>query len=283
MEKNLENLLKGISQPKFDFDTFERKMYEDSLNNKNNMSYWLPKVINCGIKSPETIIIPLNFEQFKWFCGDNYSEEDIKSMAKYIKSELDINDFNANRNLFIKTGNFSNKFDFSTCKVTNLNNIGQQFLDIYYTAMMVGAGNNTELVIREFIENKEIKDTIYNGMPLNTEFRVFYNFDTKEVLGTFNYWDTKVVAESLAKKMKYDKEAMLDYNVFMTASKKIEKEFEQLYNKSTNLVKDCMKKIDLQGAWSIDLMYVNGEFYLIDMALANQSYYYDRVAHLLNI
>lgn len=282
MGKSLANLLKGVSQPKLDFDAFERKMYEESLQNKNNMSYWLPKVVNCGLKSPETIIIPLNFLQFKWFGGDDYSEEDITAMGEYIKTELESTNFNLNRDLFIKTGNFSNKFDFSTCKVTDLSNIGQQFLAIYYTAMMVGAGNNTELVVREYIKNKSDKKTIYNGMPLNTEFRVFYNFDTKKVLGTFNYWDTIVVADSLMKEINYNKEALVDYKVFMEASKEIEKEFEELQDKATSLVKDCMKNVEIQGAWSIDLMYVNGEFYLIDMALAHQSYYYDRVAHLLN-
>lgn len=264
-----------------DFKAIQKKMFKKSKSNPNNMSYWLPKVIDCGIKSPETIIYPLNLNQFEWFGSDSYSEEDIKSMGECLKEYLVNNNFNINRDLFIKTGNFSNKFDFKTCKVTNLDNIGQQFLDIYYAAMLVGAGHNTELVFREYIKNDVEKSTIYNGMPLNTEFRIFYNFDTCEVLGVFNYWDTDVVCESLKKKFKYDKEAVKDYDSFMDASVKIVAEFEELKDKAKNLVKDCMPNVELQGAWSIDLMYVNNEFYLIDMALAEQSYFFDRVMHLL--
>lgn len=284
MNKNvkMEEMMKMVMPTKLDLDAMIRDRYEESKSNKNNMSYWLPKVLGCGIKSPDTVIIPLNFSQYKWFGSDNYNEESIKAMGEYLKGFLNQIDFDTNRDLFIKTGNFSNKFDFSTCKVTNLDNLGQQFLDIYYTAMMVGAGNNSELVVREYIKNDIEKSTIYNGMPLNTEFRVFYNFDTNEVLGTFNYWDTKVVSDNLKSKMRYDKEAVEDYKNFTTASLEIEKEFEELKDKATSLVRDCMLEVDLQGAWSIDLMYVNGEFYLIDMALAHQSYYYDRVAHLLN-
>lgn len=280
MNKNLGKLL-GICTPKLDFDAIERKRYEESLNNKNNMSYWLPKVIDCGIKSPQTIILPLSFSQYKWFTSDNYNQEDITAMNKYIANQLEQSNFDTNRELFIKTGNFSNKFDFSTCKVTDLSNIGQQFLDIYYTAMMVGAGNNTELVIREYIKNKYSKKTIYNGMPLNTEFRVFYNFETNEVLGTFNYWDTNIVANSLKQKISYEKEAQFEYDTFIDMSKEIEQEFECLKDKVTSLVSDSMKNVDLEGVWSIDLMYVNDEFYLIDMALGSQSYYYDKIKHLL--
>ena len=33
----------------------------------------------------------------------------------------------------------------------------------------------------------------------------------------------------------------------------------------------------MKGQWSIDIMQVGNEFYLIDMALAENSFYYDRV------
>lgn len=275
--KDIEFIIKNAINLSKNTDIFEMKMYEKGLSNKNNMSYWYPKIVNCGIKTPETFILNLSYGQFKWFLSDNYLEKDIEQMSQYIKDILIKNNFDINRNLFIKTGNFSNKFDFSTCKVTDISNIGKQFLDIYYTAMVVGAGYSTELVIRDFIKSDKDKKRIYNGMPLNTEFRVFYNFDNNESIDVFNYWDTKVIKDNLLKKSKYDEGAKYDYDTFNNVSNDIEAEFERLKLEALNLVSEKMQKIDLTGIWSIDLMYANDEFYLIDMALAHQSYYYELI------
>lgn len=272
--QNHEDIRKKLEQMKKD-------NYIKEKSNLNNMSYWLPKVMNCGIKIPETIIIQLSYEQYKWFSSDCYSDKDIKSMGAYIANILKERNFNTNRKLFIKTGNFSNKFDFNSCCFYGLENIGEKFLYIYYASMMVGAGDNTELVIREFIENKISKPTIYNGMPLNTEFRVFYNFDTKEVLGVFNYWDTKVVGDSLEKKAMYSNESRDEYVRFKVFSKHIEAEFDALELDAHSVISKSMSAVDLSGIWSIDLMYVNNEFYLIDMAEGHKSYYYNKIADMI--
>ena len=44
------------------------------------------------------------------------------------------------------------------------------------------------------------------------------------------------------------------------------------------LVSDKLKSIkDLEGVWSVDIMEDNGDFWLIDMALAKDSAYWEKV------
>ncbi len=46
------------------------------------------------------------------------------------------------------------------------------------------------MVVRERIRHDErVTPCIYHGLPLRSEFRVFYDFDLKKVLFTANYWD----------------------------------------------------------------------------------------------
>lgn len=49
-----------------------------------------------------------------------------------------------------------------------------------------GVSTTNEWVVREFIPDKEGNPCIYKGLPLHTEYRVFVDCDTDEVLGTRN-------------------------------------------------------------------------------------------------
>lgn len=252
-------------------EEFIRKTFADNLEDKNNLSYWYPKIKDCGIKTPDTIVIPINYAQFKWLGGDNYEDKDIKSMGTFIHNRIKSSELKNNKKLFMKTGTFSNKFNFASCKIEDFDTIGEQFLDIYYAAMCVGDGNSTEIVIREFIESDNDIKPIYNGMPLSTEFRIFYDFDNKKILGEFNYWDRETVAKSL----RYEKNN--DAEIFLSEIDRIENNFTKYIGKVTELINKCMKNVTLEGKWSIDIMKAKDEFYLIDMATAETSYYYNRL------
>lgn len=63
--------------------------------------------------------------------------------------------------------------------------------------MIVGADDTSEVVFREFIGSKEDVPTIYSGMPLHTEFRVFYDFGSKKAIGVSNYWNPEVMEKSM--------------------------------------------------------------------------------------
>lgn len=43
-----------------------RERFEENRKNKNNLSYWFGKVKDCGIRVPETHIIPMDYNLFVW-------------------------------------------------------------------------------------------------------------------------------------------------------------------------------------------------------------------------
>lgn len=250
---------------------------EKNAKNKNNLSYWFDKIKDCGFKVPETHIIPIDLELFKWLTSDKYSKDNVEKFGNFIVAELNKVNFDTNRTLFVKTGLYSDKFTFKHCKVDDIINIGKNMLDVYYNGMIVGAHATNEFVVREYIASANPRKTIYDGMPLNTEFRVFYDFDSKEVLAIFNYWDRSDVQDSL-KRHARSEHGVQELSNFMETIDEIEAEFKAGKAEVSRLVGERMSNVDLEGKWSIDIMLVDGEYYLIDMALAKNSYYYERIA-----
>ena len=62
--------------------------------------------------------------------------------------------------------------------------------------VIYGVSSNNEWVVREFIDDKENNPTIYNGLPLHTEYRVFVDFDKEEIIGISPYWHPEVMKEN---------------------------------------------------------------------------------------
>lgn len=241
--------------------------YKNAQNNPENMSYWLPKIessstkSNSTLKIPETKIIPLELDWFEWLRSDRYTPEKIEEFNQYLVNKL--GNFMEGNTLFMKTGIFSNKFTFSSTVVNNKNTIGEQFLDIFYVSMMVGADNSSEVVFREMVLDKENRLKIYDGMPLHTEFRVFYDFDSKEVLGLSNYWHPEVMEDNLK-----DSNA----EIYAKEKEKIVSDFNQHKQQIASEVDAFMKGVqDLKGKWSVDVMKNKDEFWLIDMARMERS------------
>lgn len=104
-------------------------------------------------------------------------------------------------------------------------------------------------------------------MALRPEFRVFYDFDKQKLLYTVNYWNYQYCEEHLN---------VEDKAVFSNAEAQLNKYFKQYVDEVEKLVIEHMPRAWLEGKWSIDIM-MNDEndFYLIDMALAKNSAYWD--------
>jgi len=107
---------------------------------------------------------------------------------------------------FIKTGVYSSKFDFRNAKVTDpdeIRQIGEYLTFISNQACQhtfplngisyYGAATTADWVVREFIPDKENNLTIYNGLPLRTEYRVFIDCDQDSVIGISPYWEPEVM------------------------------------------------------------------------------------------
>lgn len=244
-------------------------------SNPNNISYWYPRIKNCGIPTPETLIFEVPDEVARAYFMDK-PNECMNTILKFVEDVLIPGIPNTMWDLFIKNGSFSNKYDFSTCHCRRHKfEIARNIIEQNYMAEMVGAGGLSEIAVREFIGSyryvHENIPCIYNGMPLRPEFRVFYDFDSKSVLYSVNYWDYDYCHEEICKNK-------TDQIIFDNCRKQLESFFETHKNKVEQLINESsINSADLTGQWSIDIMYdaENDKYWLIDMAVAQASAYWN--------
>ena len=264
-------------------------LYKILDNNMNQMGYWLPKVAEISpFKIPDTKIlkVPLSLLQLgRVFEYSELTPTTFKIINEYCKKvfKLDLNS-----TYFIKNGVFSSKFDFRNAKVTTPQEVAElgqylfyihqqacQMASLFNNKSIYGCGTTNEWIVREYI-GSTVKETIYMGLPLNTEYRIFVDFETKAILSDNQYWNKEVMNKRFEENRNgHDVHDVITYNM---ASERLEK----TYNENIDKVKKMMQKllnnnIEMTGQWSLDIMQVENDFYLIDMALAENSFYYDSV------
>lgn len=244
----------------------QKEAYERYKNTPENMSNWLSKVISAKsihsstIYIPNTLIVFLKLEEFA-LLTENKKEDSILKLSEILKEK--VHSFQKGKPLFMKTGVFSNKFNFENCYCKDRDHLGEKLYDMYYASMVNGANETTEVVFREYLENHENRKTIYNGMPLHTEFRVFYDFDNKKVLGVSNYWHPAVMTKDALKE---------DYENYESTKDLIQSEFDKHKKKVCEEVCNMMEEVEgISGKWSIDIMKNGEKFWMIDMAQMGRS------------
>lgn len=247
------------------------------MENPNNFSFWFPKIENCGIKVPGSVIVSVPEEILHSFYMER--EGDMERIEAFVRDTVmpAIKDMPVL--LFVKNGCFSNKFDFRDCAVKkNVPELTMSILNINYTSLMFETGGNYEVVIRErigMLEHEGEQYRIYHGMPLKPEFRVFYDFDKKKALYAVNYWDWDYCHDAISR----DK---TDKVVYEAVYPKILDFYKKHEAEVLQLVDDHMKDVEgLSGIWSVDIMYADGEYWLIDMALGATSAYNERCAEFM--
>lgn len=265
---------------------FDPVMYEIVGANKNSMGYWLPKVIDDitadgFFKVPKTTIlkVPLPVLQLTRcnYMGLTQSTLDIVNKFVYDVCQLD-----ENKTYFIKTGTYSSKFDFRNAKVSGkeVKEIGEYLLFIHFQANQMasplsqpciyGVSTTNEWVVREFIDDVENNMKIYHGLPLRTEYRVFVDFDTKEILGINPYWDKDVMSKRFENPKNQD-----DLHDYVTFTANVDRMMDR-YNENKDKVLNYMQKflnrnVSMSGQWSMDIMQNGDDFWFIDMADAMNS------------
>ena len=137
---------------------------------------------------------------------------------------------------------------------------------------MYGVSSNNEWVVREFVDDVENNPTIYNGLPLHTEYRVFVDFDTNEILGISPYWDVDIMKENfLDVGSSAPSQKRHDYVVYTAHEAILTKRYEDNKEKVLSEVEKLLPNCRLKGQWSIDIMQNGDDFWLIDMARASES------------
>lgn len=276
---DMQDMLSKIKN-KFNNDFLEElaiSSYKEDRNYPENFSNWYPLIKDTGYFKTANIINNqiFTFEEVQIMQEtDNIDKVSWDKINKILKPTLD--KLESNKLYSIKNGCFSNKFNFSTC-VTNKSDLAINLWKLNYMSCMYETGGFTELVVRELIPyNKATTPTIYNGMPLRTEVRVFYNMNTQKIEYINDYWDYEYCFVNL--------DNLTDKLIFEWFSFNDNKDKELIYTVDYIYQYINTLKFDekLQGIWSLDFMLCkdceekyNG-VYLIDMARGSRSAYYDR-------
>ena len=266
-----------------DLDDFTYQMLE---MNPNTMGFWLPPLAKalCGNKFfriPDTKIlrVPLPMLQLTRLGFETLNPVTKEIVNRYCKRIFKLDE---HEDYFIKTGTYSSKYEFRNAHIHDpkeINEMGEYFLFLnHLTCSMASPLNNTcfyganttnEWVLREYIKDKERNPTIYNGLPLHTEYRVFVDFDADEVLGISPYWRADVMKGKF--KNASTPQERHDYVIYQMHEDILQSRYDDSARMILEEIKKILPAVELVGQWSIDVMQNGNDFYIIDMALAENS------------
>lgn len=184
----------------------------------------------------------------------------------------ELKDMELTGHIFVKNARFSNKFQARRCcNLYGLEGLAEAIANINYGALCCDAGGLDEIVVREFIESAQrITPCIYEGLPLRSEFRVFYDFDKGRPVFTANYWDFDYVFPHL-----YD---ATDRIIFEHERDRLDRTFRDNWARVQAMVDTAMKRVTgLTGQWAVDILMDEWDnLWLIDMAIARRSAFWEQ-------
>lgn len=263
--------------------------YEIIGANPNSMGYWLPAIADAVnkqdfFKIPETTVIkvPMPLLQLTRIEYESLTPATVKILNQFCQKVFSLD---VNKDYFIKTGTYSSKFDFRNAHVTagkEVSELGEYLMFVHHQALQMasplahpciyGVSTTNEWVVREYIPNNTGKPCIYKGLPLRTEYRVFVDFNTNDVIGINPYWDPQVMKQRFGHANDADSpHNKHDYIIYQMQEEQLMAEYDANKDIVAAQIKAILQDIDLQGQWSADIMQVGNDFYLIDMALAANS------------
>ena len=264
-------------------------LYEMLGMNPNAMSNWLPHVAAAAAKHgffriPETHIakVPMPILQLSRLDYESLTPTTLEIVDEWAYRAFGLDE---GKTYFVKTGTYSSKFDFRNAKVTGakeVRELGEYLLFIQHQASVMagpltqppvyGVSTTNEWVVREFIEDTEGNPTIYKGLPLHTEYRVFVDCDTDEILGISPYWEPDTMRQRFGHMDDASSpHQMHDYVIYEMHEPVLTERYESNKDLVLRRIEEMLPDINLDGQWSIDIMQNGSDFWLIDMAAADTS------------
>lgn len=257
----------GLSCRAWAEDYSGHKVYGPKITmNMANDEGWTSKNGSKWKTMPDVMI------QYEAFYME-HPKEDEEVVKAYLEERVipKLKEMGLTGHVFVKNGRFSNKFNANgTCNLYGLHELYRAIILINYEAMCCGAEGADEIVVRKFIESSAgMTPCIYNGLPLRPEFRVFYDFDARKPIFTANYWDYDYVYPHLYH--------ATDKIIFEHERERLEGVYAHFKDAVQDKVADAMQNVQgLTGQWSVDvLMDEREKFWLIDMAIAQRSAYWE--------
>lgn len=245
--------------------------FKDQEECPNRIGNWLNKFSPTDkIHIPRTSIVKVPRIVVNAFFMEN-KEKDIEIIKKWIENSFIPtlkNDFSNAKTLFIKNGCYSGKFFFNdACKLNDfsVDNIMRHILEIEETSLANDIMGDIEFAIREYIEPSN-NVTIYNGMPLRPEIRVFYDFSEHKYLYYAYYWEYKYMIDNLQGE---------DLKTFKEYYPKLDLLYKDMIKDDLPNIIKWLNDINFDGVWSIDFLKERDKVYMIDIAQAFRSAYWD--------
>lgn len=263
--------------------------YEILSMNQNAIGNWLPPLVEAVqkqtfFKVPATTIIKVPITLLQLTRCD-YMELTPATLAVVDRFCQKVFRLDEAKDYFVKTGTYSSKFDFRNAHIhgaKEVRELGEYLLYIHFLALQMaspltnkqiyGASTTNEWAVREFIKDVENNPTIYKGMPLHTEYRVFVDFETKKVIGVSPYWHPDLMAKRFGHGEDADSPHQIhDYIVFKAHEEKLMQRYDEHVDEVCMNIEKILPDIRLTGQWSVDVMQNGDDFWLIDMGLAKDS------------
>ena len=272
-----------------DFQDLNPIIYEMLGRNQNSIENWFPQLCK-GVnkqdffKIPDTTIlqVPLPMLQLARLDYGLLTPATMQIVNRYCQEVFLLQN---DQEYFVKTGVYSSKYDFRNAHVhgeKEVQELGEYLLYISHQACQLasplmqpctyGPGTTRTWVVREYIKDKESNPCIYKGLPLHTEYRLFVDFDSNEVLGISPYWEPDIMKQRFG----HAKDAgsphnVHDYIIYLKHEETLMKRYEENKDMLVEKVQQMLPNIPLRGQWSLDIMQNGEDFYIIDMALAVNS------------
>lgn len=258
----------------FGFEDVSDDYYHRALYNPDTFSNWFPRLLAAAksqnfFKIPETkyLTLPQSIMQYlhhDWRNETNQRSRDALNKLLFKTFNLDVN-----KEYFFKTGLFSGKFEFQNAHIDDPAAIGDYLHVVSNQAQMVGAAASNDMVVREWIPDPEGLPTIYDGMPLRTEFRAFIDADLHRVIDVVPYWNNKKVENTLNMMQRThigNPNMAHDAKAYEAAKPALDREFDECKTMVKSKLQVVVDNLNFSGCWSLDVMKSGDDFYLIDMA-----------------
>lgn len=265
--------------------------------NLNNMSHWLPPMAKAMdakgfFRIPGTRIarVPLPLLQMTRIGWEVLTKATLRVADLWAMEAFGLDPAG---DYFIKTGTHSSKFDFRNARVTGegeIREMGQYFLyiqsaavqmaapiavvkgQIFAKACVYGVSTTNEWVVRDFVKDTEGNPTIYQGLPLHTEYRFFVDFDSDTILGMSPYWEPTLMKRRFSGEADAKSPHMRhDYVIYKAHEETLMRRYHENVGMVAEKLADVIPDVGLSGQWSVDIMQNGNDFWFIDMATASGS------------
>lgn len=268
--------LKKLDFQDYDQETLEDNYFNDQYLCPERMSNWIDKFKSDDfVKIPKTVIVPVPRDVVMAFFFDHHDKDEktIKEWIEKLFIPVLKKDFQDDKVVFIKNGCFSNKFDFDrSCKLDkfDVDTIYDHMCSIEEMSLMNDIMGDVEFAIREYIDPDPNIPTIYNGMALRPEMRLFYDFSKHELRYYALYWDYDMMTNGLRDE---------DLETFKRWWATLEEEYEIMVRKDLpNMVNWLDHNGEgLEDVLSVDFMKNGDDIYMIDIARGFRSAYWDPI------